>query len=153
MRKIQIATLALFFVLVTSCCPCRKAVNNTHSPLLATEWSLVQMDGRNITESFAEEGCPQLILGEDGNFGGYGGCNSMGGAYTLTPSESPAQKNTSGVVAFANIFSTKRMCPNDRLEMEFFKTLSECDSYTIEGSKLFLFKDGVLMLVFEAKTK
>ena len=152
MRKLQIATLALC-LFVASCCPCRKAVNNTHAPLLATEWSLVQMDGKNITEAFKEDGCPQLVLGGDGNFGGYGGCNSMGGAYNLTPSESPAQKHTSGKVTFGNIFSTKRMCPNDRLEMAFFKHLSECDSYTIEGSKLFLFNDGVLMLVFEAKTK
>ena len=152
MKRLKIATFALALTaLVASCCPCRKAANTSHSALLGTEWSLVQMAGRNITEAFGSDECPRLVLSDDGNFGGYGGCNSMGGAYKMTPSESPAQKNTAGKITFGNAFSTKRMCPNDRLEMEYLKSLSECDSYAIEGAKLLLFHDGELSLVFEAK--
>ena len=152
MKRLKIATFALALTaLVASCCPCRKAANTSHSALLGTEWLLVQMGGRNITEAFGAEGCPRLVLSDDGNFGGYGGCNSMGGAYKMTPNASPSQKNTAGKITFGDAFSTKRMCPNDRLEMEYLKTLSACDAYAIEGSKLFLFHNSELTLVFEAQ--
>ncbi len=153
MRKSHIAALwsLVLMLAVASCCPCRKAANNNHRPLLSTEWSLVQMDGKNITEAFASEGAPRLVLGDDGNFGGYGGCNSMGGTYKMIPSELPSQRDVAGKVTFGGIYSTKRMCPSEGLEMTFFKALSECDSFTIEGTKLFLFHNGELTLVFEAQ--
>lgn len=148
---ILILASAMTMLLAGSCCPCRKASNKNHKPLTATEWSLVQMEGRNITADFTAEECPRLVLATDGSFGGYGGCNSMGGEYKLTPSEAPSQRDKAGVITLGNIFSTKRMCPNDRLEMEFFTLLSKVDAYTIEGSKLFLFDDGELKLVFDVK--
>ena len=152
MKSLKIAmALIVATTLIASCCPCRKAVNKDHKALKTTEWSLVQMDGKNITEQFGTEECPRLVIADDGSFGGYGGCNSMGGQYTLTPSELPAQRDIAGAIHFGDAFSTKRMCPNDRLEMAFFATLAKIDSFTIEGSKLFLFASGELKLVFEAK--
>lgn len=143
-----VATIAL---LAASCCPCRKASNRNHLPLLSTEWSLVQMDGRNITSLFTPEEAPRLVLGAEGSFGGFAGCNSMGGEYSMTPSEALSQRDIAGKIAFANIMSTKRYCPNDQVEMALFKFLSEVDAFTIEGNRLFLFDDGELKLIFEAK--
>lgn len=151
MKKSLILTIgATIALLVASCCPCRKASNKNHKPLTTTEWSLVQMEGRNITTDFTPEERPRLLLAADGSFGGYGGCNSMGGEYKIVPSEALSQKDIAGKVTFGNIFSTKRYCPNDGLEMALFATLSEVDSYTIEENRLFLFKDGELKLVFES---
>lgn len=143
-----VATIALF---AASCCPCRKASNRNHLPLLSTEWSLVQMDGKNISSLFEAEESPRLILNADGSFGGFAGCNTMGGQYQIAPSEAPSQKDITGAVSFANIMSTKRYCPNDQVEMALFKFLSEVDAYTIEGNRLYLFDNGELKLVLEAK--
>ena len=152
MKRLHISFFVLALAaLVASCCPCRKAAKTSHTSLLGTEWSLVQMAGRNITEDFGAEDCPRLVLSDDGNFGGYGGCNSMGGSYKMTPYDNSAQRNIAGKITFGDAFSTKRMCPNDRLEMEYLKALSECDSYAIEGSKLLLSHKGTLTLVFETK--
>lgn len=143
--------VAIAALVVTSCCPCRKASNRNHLPLLTTEWQLVQMDGKNITSLFVADETPRLILGANGSFGGFAGCNSMGGEYRLTPSEAPSQRDIAGKISFGNIMSTKRYCPNDQVEMALFKTLSEVDAYTIEGSRLFLFDNGELKLIFEVK--
>lgn len=154
MKRLQIILVALAVATVfASCCPCRKASNKNHKPLNATEWVLVQMDGRNISEQFKAEsnGSPRIVFGEDNSFGGFGGCNSMGGKYSLTPSEAPSQKNIAGKIVMSDIMSTKRYCPNDQVEMALFQALSEVDAYTIDGNKLLLLKDGELKLVFEAK--
>lgn len=143
-----VATIAL---LAASCCPCRKATNKDHKPLTATEWQVVQIDGKNISTLFSAEESPRLIISADGSFGGYAGCNSMGGQYNMTPSEAPSQKDIAGAISFGNIMSTKRYCPNDQVEMALIQTLSEVDAFTIEGTKLFLFDDGELKLVLEAK--
>lgn len=152
MKKSQIILSMLVVAAVfASCCPCRKASNKNHKPLNATEWVLVQLNGRNISEQFNTEvdGAPRIIFGEDNSFGGFGGCNSMGGKYSITPSEAPSQKDIAGKIVLSDIMSTKRYCPNDNVEMTLFQTLSEVDAYTIDGDKLMLFKDGELKLVFE----
>ncbi len=143
--------VAIAALLATSCCPCRKASNKQHKPLAATEWHLVQMEGKNITSLFAADETPRLILNTDGTFGGFAGCNTMGGQYKITPNEAPSQRDIAGTVAFDNIMSTKRYCPNDQVEMSLFKLLSEADSFTIDGNRLYLFDNGELKLLFEAK--
>lgn len=151
MKKMQIIlALLCATMLAASCCPCRKGGNKNHKPLLSTEWRVVQMGGKNITSLFAGEELPRMIFSSDHTFGGYGGCNSMGGEYNITPNEAPSQKDIAGTITFANIRSTKRFCPNDQVEMTLFKTLSEVDAFTIEGNKLFLFDNAELKLVLEA---
>ncbi len=147
--SLLIVTLCALFA--TSCCPCRKASHKAHQPLLATTWVLEQIDGQNVASdnSSFKDAC--LILGNDGSFSGYGGCNSMGGKYVMTPSEARSQKDVAGKIEFGDIFSTKRMCPNDQLEMNFFRTLDKVDSYVVDGEKLLLLSGGELRLVFRAQ--
>ena len=137
--------------LAVSCCPCRKGTNKNHSPLHTTEWQVVQMNGKNISSLFSAEELPHLTLSADNSFGGFAGCNAMGGKYTLTPSSAPSQKDIAGTIHFENIFSTKRFCPNDQVEMAIIAALSKVDAYTIEGNQLFLFENAELKLVLEAK--
>lgn len=147
---VAIATLSTL-LLMNSCCACRKSSNATHKPLKATVWTLVQMEGKNITAEMAEDGAPRIIFSpEDGTFGGYGGCNSMGGEYRMTPSEALSQRDVAGEISLGGIFSTKRMCQNGRLETKFFRLLASVDSFTIEQNRLFLFSGGEMTLLFEA---
>lgn len=138
----------LLIAVAASCCPCRKASSKAHSPLKTTEWTLVQIGGENIASMLKTEGTPRLVFAEDGSFGGYGGCNSLGGQYEVIPSEARSQKNIAGKMRLSNVFSTKRMCPNDELESRFFSMLAVVDSFTIDGDKLLLFSDGELKLLF-----
>ncbi len=153
MKKSQIVALVLLVVATTlgSCCSCRKATKN-HAPLKATEWKLEQIGSSSVASLLKENATPTLILAEDGTMGGNGGCNTFGGSFRITPSEAPAHKNTMGGITFSNVFSTKRYCLNDEVEMAYFAALGTIDSYTIEGNKLFLFSSGELKLVFVAST-
>ena len=54
--------------LAVSCCPCRKGTNKNHKPLHATEWQVVQMNGKNISSLFSAEELPHLILSADNSF-------------------------------------------------------------------------------------
>ncbi len=152
MKKSLIISLgaALLALLMSSCCPCRKQTNKNHKPMLSTEWRLVQLDGRNLTQEFDAQEQPRLIFAEDGSFGGYGGCNSLGGQYQLTPSEALSQRDTAGKITLGGLYSTKRYCPKDQVEMSLLKALSEVDAYTIEQNRLFLFANGELKIVLQA---
>ena len=147
-RIVLIVAVALFAV---GCCDCRKTSPKAHKPLNATEWTLRQMNGRNVASELTEGKAPTLVLSTDGSYGGFGGCNSYGGQAKITPSELKYQKNTAGKVEFGAMYSTKRFCPDDRFEYAFFKALDGVDSFTIEGDNLYLFTQGELTLVFVAK--
>lgn len=149
-KSLILAAIAFVAVAALSCCPCRKAPQKNHKPLLQTSWILQQMDGRNLAGEMKSDQLPRLVLETDGNFGGFGGCNSMGGSYKMTPSEARSQKDISGAMTFGGVFSTKRYCPDDRVEMEYFALLAKVDSYTIDADRLFLFVGGELKLVFKA---
>lgn len=146
----QIFTIALLFALATSCCPCRRASGVSHAALKTTVWNLVQIEGRNVAGELVEEASPRIVFDQEGTFGGYAGCNSMGGSYKMTPSEALSQRDVAGEISLSGLYSTKRYCPNDRLEMQFMKLLSEVDSFTIEQNRLFLFSGGEMKLLFEA---
>jgi heat shock protein HslJ len=153
MKKSQIVALVMLVAATTlgSCCSCRKSTQS-HTPLKATEWKLEQIGASTVASLLKEKATPTLILAEDGSMGGNGGCNTFGGSFRITPSEAPAHKNTMGEIAFSNVFSTKRYCLNDEVEMAYFSALGSIDSYTIEGNKLFLFSSGELKLVFVASS-
>ena len=142
------AALVAIAALGASCCPCRKAVKRDHKPLNATQWTLSQIEGQNVAELLVEQKAPTIVFDAEGGVGGYAGCNSFGGQYKITPSEVEYQKNIVGKLSLGGMFSTKRFCPNDRLEMRYLSLLEKVDSFTIEGNKLFLFTDGELKLVF-----
>lgn len=152
MKKLQFGAL-IMMVLITlgACCSCRSAAKNNKT-LVTTTWQLEQMGGKSVVEALpAGERLPSLIFAEDGTFGGYAGCNSMGGQYEVSPNEEAAKKGAvMGTLKLLNPFTTRRMCPNDRMEMAFLAALSTVDSYTIEGDKLFLLSSGELRLVFAA---
>lgn len=152
MKKSQILALVLMIAATLgACCSCRNAAKN-HKPFASTTWTLEQMGGENVTAQLpAGEQLPALTFAEDGSFGGYAGCNSLGGQYEIKPNEAAAKDGAvTGELKLLNPFTTKRMCPNDAMEMAFLAALGTVDSYTIEGDKLFLLSSGELRLVFVA---
>lgn len=148
-------TLVLMVALMaTACCNCRNSSPKAHAPLDVTVWQLQQMNGRNVAAMLQEgEQAQTLVLSKDGSYGGYGGCNSYGGEFKITPSEVEHQKDIVGKIDFGAMYSTKRFCGHHNNEDEFFKTLDGVDSYVIDGEMLYLFTAGDLTMVFTPQKK
>jgi len=82
-------------------------------------------------------------LKADSTFTGKGGCNNMGGKFSV--------KGTS--IRFGSIISTKMACDNLDKENAFFKLLENTISeYTFNGNELLL-RDGASNIVFECKRR
>lgn len=152
-RVITIVALVVVMALGYGCCNCRRGVQRNHLPLNTTEWKLVQIEGQNVADLLVEQKAPTIIFDSEGGVGGYAGCNSFGGEYKITPSEVEYQKDIVGKLSFGSMFATKRLCPNDRVEMRYLSLLDKIDSFTIEENKLFLFTNGELKLVYNAVEK
>ena len=73
---------------------------------------------------------------------GFGGCNSVSGAYELR----------NGMrLRFTNMASTMMACPDMELEREFFNVLDMTDNFACDGKTLFLHKARMAPLArFEA---
>lgn len=160
MKRSQILALVVLLssLLFVGCCSCRKAAKESAKaaeakPFVTTAWTLSQIGTKSTAAMLPEgENMPRIIFAEDGSFGGYAGCNSMGGEYQVADRVEDEKSGTiSANLTILNPFTTKRMCPNDEMERDFLAALATVDSYVQEGAKLMLFSNGVLQLVFEAK--
>lgn len=152
MKKSQIiAFVLLLSATLVACCSCRKTAQKS-VPMVATTWTLEQLGGHSAQAMLPEgELLPRVTFAEDGSFGGYAGCNSMGGQYEIVPNQEAAKDGAiTGELKLLNPFTTKRMCPNAEMENALLAALATIDSYTIEGDRLFLLSAGELKLVFVA---
>jgi len=101
-----------------------------------TTWKLVSF---GLTRMAVPKGAS--IRFEAGQYSGHGGCNGVGGDYTL---EGEKIKLSAG-------FSTMMACPELDLEHKYMKALNEVDSYKIKGDLLDLEGNGRLLLRFKAE--
>jgi len=81
------------------------------------------------------------ITFKDGHYSGRGGCNGVGGDYSL---EGDKIKLSAG-------FSTMMACDELNLEHKYINALSEVDSYVIVGDMLDLYGKGRTRLRFKAE--
>ena len=124
---------------------CATASQNTASDVTKEQQS-IGIEGRTwklvsfgLTRMAVPKGAS--IRFEAGQYSGHGGCNGVGGDYTL---EGEKIKLSAG-------FSTMMACPELDLEHKYMKVLSEVDSYKIEGDILDLEGKGHLLLRFKAE--
>lgn len=70
---------------------------------------------------------PTLVLGEDGQASGSGGCNSFTTTYRLQSQER---------IDFGPIAATRMACPAEQMEQEtrYFAILDAAESYSVYGS-------------------
>lgn len=91
-------------------------------------WKLTEIMGKPVPADFIKE--PHMILKAGiGRFNATGGCNSIGGSYTL--------KDHSRI-SFSNAISTQMACPNMKTESQFLKVLEMADSYFYRNDTLVL---------------
>jgi heat shock protein HslJ len=127
-------------VIVTACCACRGGKNTI--PLIDTQWQLSQLNGVavNSVDGF------RMTLGRDGKISGIGDCNRYNGTYTQKAGSS---RTNGGLTVSQNLVSTRMMCPNQALETEFLKMLSQIDSWSIDGRRLMLIRSGDVLAIFD----
>jgi len=107
-----------------------------------TYWQLVEINGASIaTPANAKE--VHIILSSVENekrVKGFAGCNNMGGSFTLDGNK----------IHFTTI-STKMFC-QDRMDVEdqFFKVLSNTQTYTIKGEELYLYQGDTKLASFRS---
>ena len=85
-----------------------REVADPDRPLVGTRWVVETIVDRDIASSVPQGATAYAILGSDGTFVGSTGCNEMGGSAT------PASKT----IRFANVFTTKMACQQDRMRLE-----------------------------------
>lgn len=108
-------------------------------------WKLTELMGQPVVKTDAMKKEPHIILHNDGNrVAAYGGCNGMGGEYTLKEGNR---------ITFSSMIGTMMACPDMTVEEGLKKVLSTADNYSLasDGNTMTLNKARMAPLAkFEA---
>jgi heat shock protein HslJ len=140
MKNLKTLAAISLAVVITACCACRGGKNTV--PLTGTEWKLTQLNGAAITSA---DGF-RMTLGDDGKISGRGDCNRYNGTFTQ---KAGGSRTNGGLTVSQNLVSTRMMCPNQALETEFLKMLGQIDSWSIDGQRLMLIREGNVLAIFD----
>ena len=118
----------------TNCNTSKKSTPDTsmNSPLLSTDWKLVELNGHKIVNPIPNQKLADIKLMPEGSrLVGSGGCNSMMGVF---------ESDEKSRLKFSGIAMTKMACPDMSIEAQLSKVLSETNNYVINGKTLMLLK-------------
>lgn len=119
----------------------KKVKQRTVAQLTGTYWRLFEMNGKQVTTpADAREAYIKLLPNKKGELEGNGGCNLITGTYTLG-------KETLSFQAA----STLRACDDMATESYLMNALNNANRHEINGLYLLLYKNTMLLAVFEAK--
>jgi len=133
MKKLLILLL-ISIVVISACTP------QPSMPLIGT-WKLTAYGAKNAPAPAVTDANAFLTFSADGSVGGNGGCNSLGGSYTVNGDE----------ITFREITSTLMACDDERMTQEGVVTqvLTGTAGYEIQNNTLTL-TNGDNVLVFRA---
>lgn len=144
MKKIMtIVTLLVVVFVTTSCCGCRISNTKQLTTLLNNQWKLTELPGVDDITS-AEDSYTISFDTKEGRAFGVADCNRYFGSYTI------ADKNK---LSFGAMGSTLMACPNNSLEQQYLKMLSNVNSYLVDGDTLMLMNNGTLVATFKVIKK
>ncbi|MBD1433800.1 META domain-containing protein [Sphingobacterium sp. DN00404] len=130
MKKYNFIYLAVFVMLLASCAV-RKPSGHHVGVLVGKQWQLVELQGEAVPAKVNGK-MPFLKLDEEkGRYSASGGCNGIGGEYTL-------QKNNG--ITFSRGMSTMMACADMRVENGLRTLFEEADTYTVDENTLILSK-------------
>jgi len=118
---------------------------NGNTPLVGTQWKLVELFGKPVEESDVKS-AGFILLQKDGRFSASAGCNTILGGYDL--------KEPFAIAFKSNMASTMMACPNAEKEDQFKNVLAETNAYQLSGNKLSFSKNKMAPFArFEAVVK
>ena len=129
----------LAIIVISSGCSSGKSITSGSS-LEGTQWILETMNGKSVAVTNGNN-ATLILEAATGKIGGNGTCNSFFGSYKLDGS----------ALSFGEIGSTKMMCDEMSVEMDYFAALKKIDKYEINSGKLSLYSASNLILVFKKK--
>ncbi|MFT3894538.1 MAG: META domain-containing protein [Anaerolineales bacterium] len=134
--------LLILFLLSLALSACASATNTpANTPSLIGTWKLTAYGPADSPTPAVADVDANLKFDADGKVGGSGGCNSLGGDYTVEGDQ----------IKFGPIVSTMMACEEPRMTQEAMvaQVMTESVSYKIDGNTLTISKDGNV-LVFKS---
>jgi heat shock protein HslJ len=130
-------SLLVLFILSLALSACASGSN---SPSIVGTWKLTAYGPADSPTPAVADVDATLTFDADGKVGGSGGCNSLGGDYTVEGEQ----------ITFGPIISTMMACADPIMAQEGMVTqvMNESASYAIDGNTLTISRDGNI-LVFE----
>lgn len=126
--KINVMYVAVLLMVLASCAA-RKTANQEAGALTGVKWQLVELDGEAVPAKVNGK-MPFLRLDENnGRYGASGGCNGIGGEYTL--------EGKNGI-KFSRGISTMMACMDMSIEYGLRTLFDEADTYAVNGNTLTL---------------
>ena len=99
------------------------------------KWNLLQLNGKDVTDSKASIG----FDAKNGTIAGTTGCNNFWGNFSITGNQ----------ISFPHLASTMRACNSANIENDFFKTFEQKQiQFDIAEQTLNLYIDGKLIMIF-----
>jgi heat shock protein HslJ len=129
--------LLLFGLLIWSC-KASDEKNNYQENFSERRWLLRVLQNEEITTLPEAREIFINFNAEEKRFGGFAGCNSFSGIYSLDENKLNLER----------IVSTKMMCPEIDTETKLFTVLQEINSFRMEDDKLILLKGETVMAEF-----
>lgn len=144
MKRIQYFTLILSLLSLTACSIFKKSStekNNEGSTknniITDRKWKLVELEGKPVADKINGKEAFILLQKSDGRYAASGGCNGMGGSFTL---------EGNGRIKFSQGMSTMMACENMEIENGLNKVLIATDNYSLNGDDLSLNKARMVPL-------
>lgn len=140
MKKVNFIYVGVLMILLASCAV-RKSSGNDVSVLEGKQWQLVELNSKAVPAKVNGK-MPFLKLDEEaGRYSASGGCNGIGGEYTL-------QKNNG--ITFSRGISTMMACADMSIEQGLRTLFEEADTYVVNENTLTLShkEDGKVLAKF-----
>jgi len=95
------------------------------------KWKLIELAGKPVADKVNGKEPFILLAKKDNHYSASGGCNGMGGTFTL---------EDNGRIKFSQGMSTMMACENMEIENGLRETLAKVDNYSLNGENLSLNK-------------
>lgn len=130
MNKLFCPLLATILLVCCCCCNTSKKIAKTEKyPLVGTHWSLVSVEGVEISHDFAMR--PYVVFDSIGHLQGNLGCNTFFGTYEVNKRHK-IKVNYEG--------ATKRLCQQMGMEKQFISAWrQDINHYQIKDGELILY--------------
>ncbi|MGL5684048.1 MAG: META domain-containing protein [Marinifilaceae bacterium] len=128
----------LFFVMI--CCmvvACTPKSNVTS--LYGVKWELISIEGEKLNKTEGDDNLFLRFDEKETRVNGKGTCNRFFGNYDLDGTK----------LKFSPLGATRMACPDQQLEMKFFKLMEKVDNYTIAKNELQLKSGSTILLTFK----
>ncbi len=148
MKTLKTNLYVLLGVFIASCSVTQKTASENEkmgdfTPLISQNWVLTDND--ETFKNYSGEYISFRFNADQSSIEGFGSCNQ----YTAQNS----QVNKDGSMSVGMIMSTKKYCPDMKIETNYFELLQSVNRYKIENGKLQLYKDQWLLLTFVPATE